>query len=74
MDKDQVRKIIIGAMLAIGGTLITYAINTVVPFLNDHGTWGPVVAAAAAIFLNAARKWIESVSKKHNGGESNGTP
>ncbi len=67
MDRAQVRKILIGAALAVGGAILTYGLNTVVPILHDQdGMWGPAVAATLAILLNAARKWIESQSK---GGE-----
>ena len=66
---EKLKKILIGAMIAILGALLTYASDAVVPFLKDHPTWGPIAAGALAILINAIRKWMQPT----DGGEnSNG--
>lgn len=67
---EKLRKILIGAAIAIAGALLTYASDAVVPFLAEHPTWGPAIAGIAAIAINAARKWLQGA--KDGGGESNG--
>lgn len=63
MDKDKFKKILIGAMVALLGALITYAANVVVPFLEkEGGMTGPIVAALLAVAVNAARKLLEPSS------------
>lgn len=59
MDQAKLKKILIGAALAIAGALAAYGINEVVPFLEKHPTWGPAIAALASVVLNAVRKWIQ---------------
>ena len=67
---EKLRKILIGAAIAIAGALLTYASDAVIPFLADHPTWGPALAGLAAIVINAARKWLQGA--KDGGNEANG--
>ena len=56
---EQLRKILIGAAIAVAGALLTYASDAIVPFLAEHPTWGPAIAGVAAILINAACKWLQ---------------
>lgn len=67
---EKLRKILIGAAIAIAGALLTYASDAVIPFLAEHPTWGPALAGLAAIVINAARKWLQGT--QDGGNESNG--
>ena len=67
---EKLRKILIGAAIAIAGALLTYASDAVIPFLADHPPWGPALAGLAAIVINAARKWLQGA--KDGGNEANG--
>ena len=67
---EKLRKILIGAAIAIAGALLTYASDAVIPFLAEHPTWGPALAGLAAIVINAARKWLQGA--KDGGNEANG--
>lgn len=60
MTREQWIKIAKGAGIAIGGALLAYVADAVVPFLDDHPIYGPAIAGVASIFINAARKWLES--------------
>jgi len=55
---ERLRKILIGAAIAVAGALLTYASDAVVPFLAEHPSWGPALAGILAIVINAARKWL----------------
>ena len=71
MSKEDIRKIAVGAGLAIAGALVAYGLEAVIPVIQTQGgVYGPAIAAAAAIALNAARKWLQSQQKQ--GGDSNG--
>jgi hypothetical protein len=63
---EKLKKILIGALIAILGALLTYASDAIVPFLKEHPTWGPIAAGALAILINAIRKWMQPV----DGGEN----
>lgn len=63
---EKLRKILIGAAIAVAGALLTYASDAVVPFLAEHPSWGPALAGVAAIAINAARKWL--LTQKTEGG------
>jgi len=71
MKKEDIRKIAIGAGLAIAGALVAYGLEAVIPAIQQQGgTYGPAIAALAAVVLNAARKWVQSQQKQE--GEGNG--
>lgn len=61
MTQEAWIKIAKGAAIAVGGALLTYGANFVVPFLeNSGGLWGPAIAGILAIGIQVARKFIES--------------
>jgi hypothetical protein len=64
MKQEQWMKIVKGAGIAIAGALLVYVADSVVPFLDDHPIYGPVVASVSAIAINAARKWLESMKSE----------
>lgn len=64
MNKEAWIKIAKGAGIAALGAVLTYGLNTVVPFLNDHAIWGPAVASVLAVAINVVRKWIDSYGKE----------
>ncbi len=68
---ERLRKILIGAAIAVAGALLTYASDAVVPFLAEHPSWGPALAGVAAIAINAARKWLQGT--KDGSSEANGS-
>lgn len=71
MKKEDIRKIAIGAGLAIAGALVAYGLEAVIPAIQQQGgAYGPAIAALAAVVLNAARKWVQSQQKQE--GEANG--
>ena len=63
---EKLRKILIGAAIAVAGALLTYASDAIVPFLAEHPSWGPAIAGVAAIGINAVRKWL--LTQKTEGG------
>ncbi len=61
MTKEAWIKILKGAAIAVGGALLTYGANFVVPFLESNGgMWGPAIAGLLAILIQVGRKFIES--------------
>jgi hypothetical protein len=61
MTQEQWVKIAKGAAIAVGGALLAYGANAVVPFLEANGgLWGPAVAGVLAIVIQAARKFLET--------------
>lgn len=61
MTREAWIKIAKGAAIAVGGALLTYGANFVVPFLQESGgMWGPAIASLLAIVIQAARKLLES--------------
>ena len=64
MNHEAWIKIAKGAAIAVGGALLAYGANIVVPFLDANGgIWGPAVASLLAIAIQTARKLLE----KHEG-------
>lgn len=68
---EKLRKILVGAAIAVAGALLTYASDAIVPFLAEHPSWGPALAGVAAIAINAARKWLQGT--KDGSSEANGS-
>lgn len=56
LNKDDGQAILRGALVAIGGALVTYLLE-VLPSV-DFGEYTPVVVAILGILLNSARKWV----------------
>ena len=61
----DIKKIGIGAVLAILGALAAYVTTTVVPALEEAGTPAAlIVAAIVPIAINAIRKWISDTRER----------
>lgn len=56
MDKEDWKKIGLGALVAIGGAALTWLSEVVGKV--DFGGWTPVVVALASVLVNVGRKWI----------------
>lgn len=57
LNKTDMKKIAVGAGVAIAGALLTYVME-VLPGI-DFGDYTPVVVAVVSILVNAVRKWLE---------------
>jgi hypothetical protein len=57
LTQDDFKSIGRGALIAVGGALITYLLQ-VIPNLH-MGEWTPVIVAVSAILLNAAKKYLD---------------
>ncbi len=63
LDKENLKKIGVGALIALGGALITYAAD-VVQIIN-FGEYTPFVVATVGILINIVRKVLTDYSKKY---------
>lgn len=57
LNKEDGRKILTGAIVALSGALLTYFSQIVTQI--DFGVWTPTVVAIASILVNAGRKFLE---------------
>jgi len=60
LNSQDMKKLFIGAGIAIGGALLTY-IAEAIPGI-EFGDFTPIIVALAGIFINAARKWLAGIS------------
>ena len=58
VNKEDGKKILVGAGIATGGALLTY-LATLIPNIN-FGEFTPVVVAIFSILINAGRKFLEN--------------
>lgn len=58
LNKEDLRKVSIGSLIALSGALIT--ILTEVIAKVDFGAWTPVVAAVSAVVVNLLRIWVSN--------------
>lgn len=56
LNKEDGMKILKGAGIALGGTLVTYLLETI-PAV-DFGAYTPMVVGVTSILLNSLRKWL----------------
>lgn len=56
LNKQDGQKIIKGALIALGGALLTYLLE-IIPQI-DFGVYTPTVVAVASIVINAGLKFI----------------
>lgn len=56
LTNENIKKIITGAAIALGGALITIFAEQINQI--DFGEWTPVVTALSAILINAARQYL----------------
>ena len=57
LNKEDGKKILVGASIATGGALLTYILE-VLPNV-DFGELTPVIVAVLSILINAGRKFLE---------------
>lgn len=57
LNKEDGRKILTGAIVALSGALLTYFSQIVTQI--DFGVLTPTVVAIASILVNAGRKFLE---------------
>lgn len=60
MNKEDWRKVAVGAMVAAAGAVVTYLLNQLGNM--DFGANTPFVVALVSVVLNAARKWLSGPS------------
>lgn len=59
LNQEDLTKLGIGALVAVGGALLTYLADTI-PGV-DFGVYTPVVVAIASILINAGRKFLQEL-------------
>jgi hypothetical protein len=59
MDREKWIKIGKGALIAVGGALVSYVSAQVVPQLNSATVPGAVLVAVVPVLINMARKYLE---------------
>jgi hypothetical protein len=59
INKDDLKKIAVGALVALGGALLTYVTETLVQV--DFGQWTPLVVSMSSVLINTARKFLAEV-------------
>lgn len=57
LTKENVKKIITGALIAMTGALVTYFAEAIKGV--DFGQWTPLVTALSAILVNAIREYLK---------------
>lgn len=60
LNKADMQKVATGALVAIGGALLTYLTQTVAQI--DFGDYTPVAVAVSSVLVNVARKFIADYS------------
>lgn len=62
MTRDDLIKIGKGALIAAGGAVIAYLATAIPEVAANYPMIGPAIGAMGAVLLNAARKWLASLS------------
>ncbi len=57
LNKDDVERIGMGALVALGGAGLTYASQVLTQ--SDFGQWTPIVVVVAGVAINAGRKYLD---------------
>ena len=60
LNKQDGSKILKGLLVAVGGAVLTYLMDTIP--LVDFGAYTAVAVAINSVLVNAARKWITDYS------------
>lgn len=63
LDTADWKKIGVGAVVAVGGALLTIVAEQVIPAIDQGTATGALIASVAAIALNAARKFFSDYSR-----------
>ncbi len=58
LNSDDAKKIGVGALMAVGGALATYMLNTVLPQLKEQGEINAALFVLFSTLINAARKYF----------------
>lgn len=61
LNKEDASKVGKGALIAVGGALVTFVAEVVTQI--DFGEWTPLVVAGASIGINLARKYLQGLKK-----------
>ena len=56
LDKQDFKKIGVGALVAVVGALLTYVSQVMTGV--DFGEWTPVIVAVWSVIANIGRKWV----------------
>lgn len=56
LNQADFNKILKGAVMALGGALLTYIAQTI-PNV-DFGAYTPIITAVLAVVMNTAHKWL----------------
>lgn len=56
LNKEDGKKILVGAGVAVGGALLTYLAD-LIPNV-DFGVYTPIVVSIASVLINAGRKFL----------------
>lgn len=48
----------VGACIALGGALLTYFADSVIPAINVGSQWTPLVVSLLSVAVNVGRKWL----------------
>lgn len=58
LNRNDVRSILRGALLAAGGAIVTYLATEVVPHVDNSTMLGAVIAGFGSTCLNALHKYL----------------
>lgn len=56
LTKYDWKRIGLGALVAVGGTLLTYLQQEIIKI--DFGTWTPIIMTVNSVLVNIIRKWL----------------
>lgn len=59
LSTEDLKKIGIGALIALGGALLTY-LTDLIPNV-DFGVWTPFVVSGFGVLINLARKFLQDL-------------
>lgn len=60
LSLEDLKKIGIGALIAVGGAFLTYLCD-LIPNI-DFGVWTPIVVSGFGVLINFARKFLADLS------------
>ena len=61
MNKEDLNKILKGALIALSGALLTYLAE--IPEMVDFGDYQAIIVAVFSVLVNVGRKFINSKRK-----------
>lgn len=63
LSTEDLKKIGIGALIVVGGSLLTY-LTDLIPNV-DFGVWTPIVVSGFSVLINLARKFLQDLESKN---------